>query len=546
MAGKTRSPTVAQAQGAGPDAEAPALARQPRGNEAAKDKVPDAQDAGLASYESALGELLGGELYRAVQGALGFDALKGQAHSAVAAALSALGQQVSGADGVTAEPAAMEALVGLLQAQLDPMVDAWLAGDGRALQTSLAGWAGAHPRTVASIAMLAACGAVLANLEIPALKKRLALSSGTDLEIEAEVGRLRAIALKKLKATLTHTSGPLVAAIELTHGDTGTAGTASLKHAEEGKTIEAKGTFDGEGLVVAGLSGEVATSAGTKVKGNVEQKRGQDGVIASLGVAKEDGDLTLTNDYTWSAGVLTVGASALRKMEKSEVSAAGSMGSDGSHSAKAGAKRATDFGEVSGAAESKAGAYGLSAEQKLSLGVKYEREGLKAALDAALTRTDGVTAGTVSGTVDRDLGDGTRYGGSLNLGVGSEPFIEAGAYYGFSDPAAFRSWLLEYKHTSKTDDHQLKVALEQTLGPVLVRAQSAMSWGGSGRALDLSVHAAHFQDADTAWIAGGTYKRGESGSSFTPEVGFQHKKVQVLFGYDQEKKGATIRMGVPF
>lgn len=545
MAGKTRSPTVSTTRTAGATPESIAT-QQPRGNEAAQEKVPASGDAGLANYEAALGSLLGGELYGAVQGSLAFDALKGHAHSAVESALKALGAQVSGADGVSADPAAMEALVGLLQAQLDPMLDTWLDGDGKGLQASLSGWAGAHPRTVASIALLAACGAILANLEIPALKERLKVGKGTDLEIEAELGRLRAVALRKLKATLTHTSGPLVGAIEVSHGDAGTVAAASLKHTEEGRTIEAKGSIDGEGLVVAGLSGEVATASGATVKGSVEQKRGTDGVIASLGVARDNGELALTHDYTWSGGVLTVGASALRRLDKGEMSASGAMGSDGSHSAKIGGIRRSDWGEVSGSAESKAGAYGLSEEQKLALGVKYEREGLKAALDAALTRSKGVSSTTFAATVERDLGEGRRVGGSLNLGAGGERFLEAGAYYGFKDPTAFRSWLIEYKHTSRTDDHTLNLALEQTLGSVMVRANSAMSWGGSGRSIDVSAHAARFTDADTALIAGGRYTSGPSGASFTPEVGVQHKKVQVLFGYDGDKKAATIRLGVPF
>ncbi len=553
MPGKTRAPRAVASKGlqtgAGIDTS---VARQPRGNEAAQARLgePGGSDAGLASYEGALGEFLGGELYRAVQGALGFDRVKGHAHSAVGAALGALGDRLAGVDGVKADPAAIEALVGLLQAQLDPVLDGWLDGDGRELQAKLAGWAGASPRTVAGIALLAACGAVLANLEIPALEKRLHLGDGTDLEVEAELGRLRAAALRKVRAVLTHTSGPLIGALEVSHGEGGTTGAASVRVAEVGRTVEAKGTFDGDGLVVAGLSGEVKTAQGTTVKGRVSNERDREGAVATLGVARDDGPLAVTGDFAWDAGtgVMTVGASALRRLESAELSVSGSAGSDGSRAARAGVVQRKDWGELSASASSRKGAWGLSEEERLQIGVKYDREGLRASLDAAVARADGATTGTFSAKAEKDLGEGRRVGASLDLSAGADRLVEAGAYYGFKDPQAFRSWLLEYRHSSKLDDHQFKVAVEQTLGPVLLRAQSALAWGGSGRTVDASAHGAYFREKDTALIAGGSYRKDyESGrSSFTPEVGMQHKGVQVLFGYDAESKAATIRLGVPF
>lgn len=552
MSGKSRSPVTAVAKAPQLGAEVdPSTAQQARGNGAAQEKLTatGGGDAGLANYEAVLGEFLGAELYRAVQGALGFDALKGHAHGAVGAALAAMGGKLAGADGVTADPAAIEALVTMLQGQLDPVLDGWLDGDGRALQEQLKGWAGASPRAVAGIAMLAACGAVLANLEIPALKKRLNLGEGTDLDVEAQLGRLRAMTLKKVRATLTHTSGPLVGALEVTHGEEGTTGSASLKRTEEGRTVEAKGTFDGDGLVVAGLSGEVQTEHGT-VKGSLTRDRARDGAVATLGIAKDDGELALTRDFSWDAGsgVLSVGASALRRLETADLSVSGAAATDGSRSAQAGITSRKEWGEVSASASAKTGAWGVSEEQKVQAGVKYDREGLKASLDAAVARVNGAATTTLSAKFEKDLGEGHRTGGSLDLTAGAERFLEAGAFYGFKDPNAFRSWLVEYRHATKLDDHQFKVAVEQTLGPILVRAQSALAWGGSGRTLDASAHGAYFRDADTALIAGATYKRDFEGgkSTFTPEVGVQHKGVQVLFGYDAERKGATIRLGIPF
>ncbi len=539
---------AAQSVGAGPTPEA-APERQARGNEAARARLPEQPDAGLARYEDALGEFLGGELYRAVEGALRFERLEGYARDALGGALGAMGGQLGQLDGVTADPAAVDALVAMVQARLDPVLDGWLAAEGHAVADRLSGWAGASPRAVAGVALLAAAGAVLADLEIPALKRLLKLGDGTDATVEVELGRLRALALKRVRATLSHASGPLVGAIELNHGEGGTTGAASLKLAEEKRSIEAKGTFDGDGLVVAGLSGRVETAAG-RIEGGITTERGREGAIATLGIAREEGPLALTGDFSWDAGTgaLTLGASALRKLDDTELSAAVTGASDGSRSARAGVTRRRAWGEVSASASTSREAFGLSEEQKLQLGVKYDRETLRAALDAAVARANGSTTATLEASVERDFGDGRRVGATLDLAAGDNRLLEAGAFYGFKDPEAFRSWLVEYRHRSRLDDHALKIALEEAIGPVLVRAQSAVAWGGSGRTLDVSAHAAYFTAPETALVAGATLRRDFEGgrSAVTPEVGVQHKGVQVLFGYDAETKGATIRLGVPF
>ena len=188
---------------------------QPRGNEAAKEEVAaGGGDSGLANYESALGEFLGKKLYGAIADILTYEKLSAQARKAVTSAMGSMAGQLDKIDGVEADPAALENLGVMLDAAASPLVESLLEKYGPALTGKLASWTGAHPRTVLTVALLAAAGAVLANAPIPELAKQFKLGKRVTVDVEAKLGRLRQITLEKLKAKISYAAGPLVASIE--------------------------------------------------------------------------------------------------------------------------------------------------------------------------------------------------------------------------------------------------------------------------------------------------------------------------------------------
>lgn len=502
-------------------------------------------DAGLANYQAALGDFLGSELYGAVRDALAFDKVKGQGDAALSSAIQAAVAALGGADGVSADPQALTNLTELLQGEIGPRVDAWLAGDGAELVSRLQAWAGANPRTVATVAVLAAAGAVLANAPLPELKKKLKLGEGSDLELEAKLGRIRAISLEKLRAKLSHEAGPLLAAVEVTHEGGKTSGAASASVGEEGHRITLEGKADEQGLSLMDVKGELDTSLG-RLDGYLHRARDA-GAIGEVRLTRKDGTVSKTGDFHYDAGtgVLSVGASALRETDGLTVGTGARWGSDGkgsldaSISAKRGDAEAT--GKLSHTVSGDA--FGLTEESKAELGLRYTRADLKGTLDAMISSTGSKTLGV---SVEEDLGGDRKVGGDAKWGDGK--LMEAGAFYGFRDPKEFRAFLAEYRYKAGVDEHTFGVLVERQLGGVLARWKQTAAWGTGGSRLDSSVHVAKFLDEDTALIAGATHQKdfATGRNTFRPEVGVQVKGVPVLVGYDTDRKQVTIGITLPF
>jgi hypothetical protein len=530
----------------------PAVA-QARGNDAAQAQIAGGGgDAGLANYESALGEFLGKELYKAVSGALEFSKIQGYGHSAMDAAIKAAVSKLGGWDKIKADPGALDGLVGILQSELDPVVDKWLAGEGgKDLQKHLAGWAGAHPRTIALTALLAAAGAVFANVDIPTLKQSFGIGENVKGEVEADLGKIRSIALKKIRAKLSYTSGPLMAAVEVNHAQGGdTTADVTAKLGSDDHQVSVNGTFDKDGLKVAGLHGVLASGDKTKVTAGTDFTRGGD-TLTKLSLVTKDGDRTTTDDFQYdhTNGTLTLGKSAL------------TMLGDGS-SYRQSVKGSTDGNQELGLGFTKAGktgsttldythienAYSLSHEDRVKLGFNYKKDDLNAMLDAAFTQKDGKSSGSVSGKVDTKFGDHMIAGADLTAQFGDSKSLEVGAFYGFQNKEEFKSYLLSYRMKTQTSEQQFGLTAERKLNDIYFRYQQSVVLGTDGNKMESQLHAGKFINTDTAIVGGIDYTKNftTGQNSFRPEVGVQHKGVQVLFGYDVDNKAGTIRLGIPF
>lgn len=544
-----------------PEVAAPAVA-QARGNEAAQASVTPAGDAsreqaagasggdsGLANYEAALGEFLGGELYKAIGPQLAFDKLSGTAKKAVQGALDGLVGQLGSLDNVTADPKALEVLGNLLKDKLDPLVDEWLAKNGPGLSAALTDWVGAHPRTIVLTALLAAAGAVLANVAIPTLKQKFALGKGLSAEVEAKLGKIRAISLQSVRAKLSYESGPLLAAVSASHDEKGTTASASVTG--QGRSLTADGTWDGKGLVMAGLNGAIETGAGT-LSGGVTEKR-DEGRVAGVKLVKQDGKVTDTKDFQYNAGsgVFSVGLGSVYSDNGLTVERTSRVGSDGSGSisqsvAGQSASGGTTIGGYAGIAhETTKSPFGYTDVDKLKLGLNYSREDLTAKLDAAFASNGNAD---VSGSLKKTDGE-TSYGADFLYKAGDSKLWEVGGFYGFKSKTEFRSFLLDYRYKSDIDQNRFGMMVEQELKGTQLRWQSAMTWGGvNTNQLDASVQASRPIDQDTRWIAGAHYHKdfGTGQNTVNPQVGVQYKGIPVLAEYDSRTKGVMLTITIPF
>lgn len=209
---------------------------------------------GLESYEATLGKYLGSKLYKAVSEQVSADKMTGFAQKALDGAIGYVTGQIGDLAGAGADPKALTMFSSALDVTLSPYVDAFMtSGPGKDLQTSLADWVDSHPREVATLAILAAIGMVLANAEIPALKSKFKIANGVSASVEAKLGRFQKISLEQIKARIEAEGrmfdGTVKAAVEVEskqrQDGTGrdTTAAAELAWQNDAKTWKAGGRY---------------------------------------------------------------------------------------------------------------------------------------------------------------------------------------------------------------------------------------------------------------------------------------------------------------
>ena len=508
-----------------------------------------AADQGLANYESSLGSLLGKPLYEAVKDNVSWDKLGPSAKSAFDSAIEALVKQLGNIDNVTADPKALDQLALLLNDKLGPHADKLMDKYGPAMTGQLAKWAGAHPRTILMIALLAAAGAVAANVDIPTLKQKLKLGNAGSLDVEAKLGKIRDISLQSIKAQLALTAAPIKAAIEINGAEK--TGDASLTYGEDGRKLVLDGKFDQDGMKLIGLGGELNLGDNKQIKGNVSKERDKD-VVGSVELVRKDGKITRTDDFKFDAntGVLSIGSSTLYQDSAFSLQQGSRSNTDGTGSTglNVTAQDGNWSGNMGFSHDITKGAYGLEESDKLSMGLAFKRTDLVARLDASLSNKANEQS-TLSGSVKQDWGKGHSAGADFKARLDDPELLELGAFYGFKDPNEFKSFLLDYRYKSATSENVFGMTVENTLGDIRLRWKETLKWGGqSGTSLDTSLQGAKFFNKDTAILAGFEHSKNFStgASSFTPQVGVQYKGVPVVLGYDMERKGVKIGITIPF
>lgn len=173
---------------------------------------------GLANYQSSLGTWLGGELYGAVSENLALSKLGSHADKAVKSALRSAASQIDRLDeydNVYVQPGFSDAFGRALSHEMDGVASSWLqSDDGRRLAENLQNWTDANPYSVAAVGLLAAGGAIAADMDIPELKHTFDLNNEWSATVGADIGSFRNIALEEVKAKLEYHSGNLIMAIE--------------------------------------------------------------------------------------------------------------------------------------------------------------------------------------------------------------------------------------------------------------------------------------------------------------------------------------------
>lgn len=163
----------------------------------------------VQQYEARLGKWLGPRLYSAVSDLITLDKLASYAKSGMEEGLGALGGVFKDIDPSNA--AEVDQAVAALQRALGPKAAAYVKANGAAFQESLQGFVDANPMAIVLIAMLAAAGAVAADMDIPELEHTFQITPGLGLTMGVELGTLRNVTIEKIHASVDFAAGDLKA-----------------------------------------------------------------------------------------------------------------------------------------------------------------------------------------------------------------------------------------------------------------------------------------------------------------------------------------------
>lgn len=191
--------------------------------------------AGLQNYQQTLGTWLGSELYGAVSDELELNSLAAHADKALTSAIRSAASNIDRLEdhpNVYMDPNFADTFSRAVALEFEGVAAAWVrSSEGQRLVGRLNNWVDANPETVATVGLLAAGGAIAANMEIPELKHKFDISDELTATVGVQLGRFRDIALEEVRGKLEYHSGNLIMAFEAAHDDDrGTSAQFQLKY----------------------------------------------------------------------------------------------------------------------------------------------------------------------------------------------------------------------------------------------------------------------------------------------------------------------------
>jgi len=524
---------------------------------------------GLQHYESALGKWLGPKLYKLIAPHLTLEKMSEYADQGFVAALTAGADQLNNLEGEVDE-AAIKKFSEALEEQFAETAGEWLKGDGAEFAGKVAGWVDTHPGTIVTIALLAAAGAIAADMDIPKLSHKIGITDKLTAELGAKLGSLRNISLQAIEASLQYKSEAVKASYTAKWDEENDTHEHTLEGSATGEnnTFTLKGNLkaSGDDLEVfdldasfqhflLGASDRGNNKDGFSLGGNVKGGEGLDTVVSGR-VGTTDGNEinTYSGAYNLDTGVFTLTDGYKLLTDSGAFSFDNSASTAGTGSQKVGYEGGLGAEGLSGnfslenvvkslGADS---AYQLSDEQKLSVGLKYDRDFLKTSLDAVFS-SEG--ASTLKGSTDLKLGGDFITGGSFDIQLNDPKLQEVGAYFGFKDSQEFTTFLGRYAYSGENDTHTVSLLMEKQLGSIYGRLEQKVAFTPEGIGSETTAQAAWFTDdsRDIGIIAGTSFERDPDGSTgFTPHVGMQIKGVPLTVGYDTKLKGWKVGLTIPF
>jgi len=565
--------------------------------DSAQDQLKDGGSAaGLANYQSSLGKWLGTELYEALAKELTLASLQEHATSAWKNALESGVEALDGIDGNDKEAGAFATA---LQEAYGNAASQLLETDtGKKVIAKLNGFVDANPRLILLVALMAAGGAIAANVSLPKFKETFKLGNGFTAKVGADLGKIRDIALKDLSAALEYNSGPLMAAVSINRNEDGeVSGDFKASLGDDAKNLKADGTFTDDGLELYTASGLFTTDGGTKLEGNVTGGADKS-TVATGAITTVNGEVTTTNSVKYDSGS---GLLSFKNVDMVTLQGGGKLTTeDGSASDGSSFRGMGLSGQVGNNTTGSLGyreTLGADGTQTNSVNgsLNYKTDSLTAGLKGEYDGTNGFVSGSAKGTFAPGLtgsgqfkqtfGDESQFSGSGQLDYTSERWkaglkgtytegeggsLSANASGQLTDNLTANGSLNhnfgtgntngsaglnfdtpdlklggDYSFDTKNDQHKVSGFAQRSFGDnYKARVDGSYMTNNSGNSFEAGGQVYRKINDDLSVFGGGSFKQDEFGGRFIPKAGVEVKGVPLQYSFDpatkQHKVGVTL------
>ena len=440
-----------------PAATTPATAPTPADAEKAK-KEKERQAAAKKSYEDLLGNFLGGKLYDLIKDNLSADKILDYGKQGIDSGASAIGDLIKGAELLDdkTQDAALGKFAGALSSWAGGKAEEWLkTSDGAALRTKISQWFEGHPGVVVAAALLAAAGAVAANLDVPEIKQKFGIGDNLKVTAAIDPGKIRDLVIKGASLGLEYKKKDFAASLTYKYA-TGKDGKPDTH--QVGAKVGTDKAFV-EGTAVLGNDGSVVITGGGTVKGDkgsvsasvtsTDKGDKTDGTKAQVEAKYGDKTANISglSSYDTATGALIISGEAFKSFGTLSITGKGAY--DSKQGASGSVK--TDYTPKDKDGKPLKDAFRAS----LELGVT-QIGGDAVSLSAEASKGNYLAAGSMTYKLD----DGIISAASLKLG--------------YRDPKEFETFLFDFKrsYAGKVPEDRLNLLIETQVKSWMFRANN--------------------------------------------------------------------------
>ena len=493
--------------------------------------------AAKKSYESLLGSFLGGKLYEAMSKELSAEKLLGHGEKGVEGALGALTGLISPVDGFAAmdekaEADAVKKFGDAIGKWAQEEAVEWLkSDDGKAFLTKVNHWFEGNPGWVVAIAMVAAAGAVAANIDIPKIKQKFKIGDNVTMSAGIDLNKIRDIAFKGATVGVQYAKDGFKAGAEYGYeageGDTADKHSLTASVGNKQNTLSTSASLQGEVLVID----TKGTHKGKGYSASAGLKHKKDGADSSnlanvgLKIGDKNENVTAAASYDLGTGALAINLGSLQQ-----------------------------FGDLS--LRNTAG-YDSKAGQTHGIGIDAQlAEKFKLSLDYRMSEVQGQSL-AVKGS--KQWGEGNDQfsltgSGKFNIDDGRVDSAKLG--FSWRDKKEFSSIVAQLEHKYKdVPTTKLHLMAETTFGEIMVRGQNTTTLSDGNLAANWSqVHAAYAVTKDWTLYGGGKYGYqnqnigglNDSQRGAWVEAGAQFRGVALGISFRPEDKAVSFGITIPF